>query len=155
MLKFLDHLLGGFTAKTSFRISAYAKLSDRLLGGKEAKLMYILKFLDHLLGGFTAKTTFRIPTPCETFGSSNRRERSQTHVYILIFLYHLLGVFTAKTTLRISKCLKTFGLFTRWFYRENDPPKILKQTLYQVGYRENDPHTAKTPFRVPRKRPLP
>ena len=142
----LGHFVSAFTGRTTVRISAPWETLGRLLGTKQAKSVYISKFLYHFLSAFTAKTTIRIPTPCETFGSSNRRERSQTHVYILIFLYHLLGVFTAKTTLRISKCLKTFGLFTRWFYRENDPPKILKQTLYQGV-------NAKTTL-IPRKRPF-
>ena len=75
-----------------------AKLPDRLLGGKEAKLMYILEFLDHLLGGFTAKTTIRISFPCGTSGSPTRRERCQINVYVE-FLDHLLMGFTAETTL--------------------------------------------------------
>ena len=65
---------------------------------------------------------------------------------MLNFLDHLLGGFTAKTTLRISTCLKKFGLFTKGLYRENDSPKILKQTLYRGA-------TAKT-NKIPRKRPF-
>ena len=107
----------------------------------------MLKFPDHLPGGFTAKNPFRIPPPCETFGSPTRRKRIQINVYVGIFR-QLLGGFTAKTTIRIPKYIRKFGLFTRRIYRENDRPKILEQTLYQVGYRENDPHAAETPSTI-------
>ena len=76
-------------------------------------------------------------------------------MYMLGFLDHLPRGCTAQTTIQIPERLEKFGVFTRWLYREKDTPEILKQTLYHGGYRENDHHTAKTPFRVPRKRPLP
>ena len=59
MLKCLDHFLGSFTAKTTLRISAPRETSDRILGGKQDKLLYIMEFYA-ILGAFTVKTTLRI-----------------------------------------------------------------------------------------------
>ena len=72
MLKVLGHLLGGFTAETTLRISAPCATLDRLIGGKESKLAHILKFQDHLLGGFSAKTTIRISKRLKNFGLFTR-----------------------------------------------------------------------------------
>ena len=44
----------------------------RLLGGKQAKLMYILEFLDNLIGGFTAETTIRISKRLKNVGLFTR-----------------------------------------------------------------------------------
>ena len=70
-------------------------------------------------------------------------------MHMLDFFAHLIIGLTAKTTLYVATRLKNFEIFNKGIYRENDPRKILKQTLYQAVYRENDPLTAKTPFRVP------
>ena len=48
---------GGLTRKRPSEFQFHVDLLRRLLGGREAKLMYMLEFLDHLLRGFTAKTT--------------------------------------------------------------------------------------------------
>ena len=56
--------------------------------------------------------------------------------YISEFL-GILSAFTAKTTIRIPNRLYFWAIF-KCVYRENDPPKITTNTLYQGGYGEND-----------------
>ena len=106
----------------------------------------------------STKTTFRVPgkRPSEFQFRGNSGVligRKRKLLYIGIF-GPVLSAFTTKTTPRISDRHKFLGHFLSAFTAKTTLLKYPNRDIPGV-YRENDPHCAKTTFRVPRKRHLP